>query len=41
MKGYHANKDLSKPIINEPLITDMEPDNVADKYAILKKKTSV
>ena len=41
MKGYHANKDLARPIINEPLTTDKEPDYVADKYAILKKKTSV
>ena len=41
MKGYHAYKDLLKPIINEPLTTDMEPDNIADMYAILKKKTSV
>ena len=41
MKSYHAYKDLLKPIINELLTTDMEPDNIADMYAILKKKTSV
>lgn len=39
MRSYHAYKNLLKPIINERLTTDMEPDNVAHKYAILKKKT--
>ena len=41
VKGYHAYKDLWKPFINEELTTEMEPDNVVDKYAVCVKKKNV
>ena len=41
LKGYHAYKDLWKPFINEELTTEMEPNNVADKYAVCVKKNKV
>ena len=31
-------KRLFKPIIKEPPTTDIDPDNVADKYAVCVKK---
>ena len=31
-------RGLLKPIIKEPLTTDIDPDNVADKYAVCVKK---
>ena len=41
VKGYHANKDLWKPFINEELAIAMEPDNVVDKYAVCVKKNNL
>ena len=41
MKGYHAFKDQWKPFINEKLTTEMELDNVVDKYAVYVKKSNV
>ena len=41
MKGYHAFKDQWKPFINEKLTTEMELDNVVDKYAVCVKKSNV
>ena len=38
VKGYHAYKELWKPVINDQLTTAMEPDNVVDKYAVCVKK---
>lgn len=34
-------KGLLKPIIKEPLTTDIDPDNVADKYAVCVKKNQL
>lgn len=34
-------KGLLKPIIKEPLTTDIDPDNVADKYAVWVKKNQL
>ena len=41
-KGYHVYKNIWKPIVNEEMETEMEPDNVKDKYLVyVKKKTSI
>ena len=34
-------KGLLKPIIKEPLTTDIDPDNVADNYAVWVKKNQL
>ena len=39
-EGY-AYKGLLKPVINEQLTTEMEPNNVADKYAVCVKKNNI
>ena len=42
VKGYHVYKNIWKPTVNEELETEMEPDNVIDKYVIcVKKNTSI
>ena len=42
VKGYHVYKNIWKPTVNEELETEMEPDNVIDKYAVcVKKNTSI
>ena len=42
VKGQHAYKNIWQPIVNEELETEMEPDNVMDKYAVrVKKNTSI
>ena len=42
VKGYHVYKTIWKPIVNEEMETEMEPDNVMDKYLVyVKKKTSI
>ena len=42
VKGYHVYKNIWKPTVNEELETEMEPDNVMDKYAVcVKKKTCI
>ena len=41
-KGYHVYKNIWKLTVNEELETEMEPDNVMDKYAVcVKKSTSI
>ena len=42
VKGYHVYKNIWKPTMIEELKTEMEPDNVMDKYAVcVKKNTSI
>ena len=42
VKGYHVYKNIWKPIVNEAMETEMEPDNVMEKYLVyVKKKTSI
>ena len=42
VKGYHVYKNIWKPTVNKELETEMEPDNVMDKYAVcVKKNTSI
>ena len=42
VKRYHVYKNIWKPTVNEELETEMEPDNVIDKYVIcVKKNTSI
>ena len=42
VKGYHIYKNIWKSTVNEKLETEMEPDNVMDKYAVcVKKNTSI
>ena len=42
VKGYHVYKNILKRTVNEELETEMEPDNVMDKYAAcVKKNTSL
>ena len=41
VKSYHAYKGLWKPVINEQLTTELEPDNVVDKYAVCIKNNNV
>ena len=42
VKGYHVSKNILKRTVNEELETEMEPDNVMDKYAAcVKKNTSI
>ena len=36
-KGYHVYKNIWKLTVNEELETEMEPDNVMDKYAVCVK----
>ena len=38
VKGYHIYKNIRKPTVNEELGTEIEPDNVMDKYAVCVKK---
>ena len=38
VKGYHVYKNIWKPNVNEKLETEMELDNVMDKYAVCVKK---
>ena len=39
VRGYHVHKNIQKPTVNEGFETQMEPDNVINKYAICLKKT--
>ena len=42
VKGYHVYKNTWKPTVNEELETEMEPNNVMNKYAVcVKKNTSI
>ena len=42
VKGYHVYKNIWKPTVNEELESEMEPDNVMDKYDVcVKKNTSI
>ena len=42
VKGYHVYKNIWKSTVNKELETEMEPDNVMDKYAVcVKKNTSI
>ena len=42
VKGYHVHKNIWKPTVNEELETEMEPDNVMDKYTVcVKNNTSI
>lgn len=41
MKSYLAYKALWKPFISEQLTTEMDPDNVADKYTVCVKENNV
>ena len=42
VKGYHVYKNIWKPNVNEELETEMDPDNVVDKYAVcVKSNTSI
>ena len=42
VKRHHVYKNIWKPTVNEELETEMEPDNVMDKYAVcVKKNTSI
>ena len=34
VKRYHVYKNIWNPTVNEELETEMEPDNVMDKYAL-------
>ena len=40
VKGYHVYKNIWKPTVNEELETEMEPDNVMDKYAVCVEKNT-
>ena len=41
-KGYHVYKNIWKPTVNEELETEMDPNNVMDKYVVcVKKNTSI
>ena len=40
VKGYHVYKNIWKPTVNEELETEMEPDNVMDKYAVCVEKNN-
>ena len=42
VKGYHVYKNIWNPTVNEQWETEIEPDNVMDKYAVwVKKNTSI
>ena len=42
VKGYHVYKNIWWTTVNEELETEMEPDNVMDKYAVcVKINTSI
>ena len=42
VKGYHVYKNIWKSSVNEELETEMELDNVMDKYGVcVKKNTSM
>ena len=38
VKGYHAYKTLRIPVIGESLLSEREPNNPKDKYAVCVKK---
>ena len=38
VKGYHVYKSLWIPVIGDCLLSDREPDNPKDKYAVFVKK---
>ena len=40
IKGYHLYKNIWKLIVNEELETEMDPDNVMDKYAVCDKNNT-
>ena len=41
-KRYHVYKNIWKPTVNEELESEMEPDNLMDKYVVcVKKNTSM
>ena len=40
VKRYHVYKNIWKPTVNEELETEMEPDNVMDKYAVCVEKNT-
>ena len=40
VKGYHVNKNIWKPTVNEELETEMEPDNVIDIFAVCVRKNT-
>ena len=40
VKGYHVYKNIWKPTMNKELETEMEPDNVMDKYAVCVNKNT-
>ena len=41
IKGHHVYKHLWTPVINEHLSSEMEPNNIKDKYAVCVKKNNV
>ena len=42
LKGYYVYKSIWKPTVTEELETEMEPENVIDKYVVcVKKNTSI
>ena len=40
VKEYHVYNNIWKKTVNEELETEMEPDNVMDKYAVYVKKNT-
>ena len=38
IKGYHVYKGIWTPDLNEKLSSEVEPDNIIDKYAVAVKK---
>ena len=40
VKGYHVNKNIWKPTVNEELETEMDPDNVIDIFAVCVRKNT-
>ena len=38
VKGYHVRKTLWIPVIGECLLSEREPDNPKDKYAVCVRK---
>ena len=37
-KGYHVYQNIWKPTVNKELETEMEADNLMDKYTVSAKK---
>ena len=37
-KGYHVYQNIWKPTVNKELETEMEADNLIDKYTVSAKK---